>query len=181
MTGVQTCALPICNLNNALIKGVEVESKISFTKGLDFVLSYTYLDGEQKNQELVNAMTNELSESTRTLSYMPEHKLDLNMNYRDVFSIKGLKFNADTQYVSETYQYYQNWSMWPVVSMDTKEQADYWLFNAKLTKEFKCAEVFFAVRNITDEEYAIQFGPSISDGDYPMPGRSFTGGASIEF
>jgi len=167
------------NLNKAVIKGIEVESRVAIVKGFDFLLSYTYLDGEQKNKELVDAVTNALEERTRTIAYLPRHKLDLGVSYEDLLSVSGLNLHLNAQYVSETYQYYQNWDAPPVVSMDTKKMDSYWLADTKVTKKIKNMEIFFAVNNIFDEEYAIQFGQTIDDRDYPMPGRSITGGITV--
>lgn len=169
------------NLNKAKINGLEFEGRINCTDDVDILLSYTYLDGEQTNKELVNDITKETAEKTRALSYLPKHKLDLGLSYKDIFRVNGLRLNLDSQYVAKTYQYYQNWNAWPVVTMDAKEMASYWVTDMKLTKEINNAEIFFAVNNLFDEKYAIQFGSSIDDHDYPMPGRGFTAGATLKF
>jgi outer membrane cobalamin receptor len=169
------------NLNNAEITGIEFESRVEIIDDLNIFVSYTYLDGEQKNEELVNSLTNEMEEHTRVLAYLPEHKLDLGLAYDNFLNVNGLRFNVDTQYVSEIYQYFQNYDAFPSVTMDTKKMDAYWLTNIKVTKEIGNTEVFLASNNLFDTDYAIQFGRSVDDGDYPMPGRSITGGIKVSF
>ncbi len=169
------------NLNDAEITGVEFEGRVEIVADLNVFVSYTYLDGEQKNEELVNALTNELEEKTRILAYLPEHKLDIGLTYNNVLNVSDLSINVDTQYVSDIYQYFQNWSAWPDVTMDTKKMHSYWLTNVKVSKKCGNTEVFLASNNLFDTDYAIQFGRSIDDGDYPMPGRSITGGIKVTF
>jgi outer membrane cobalamin receptor len=169
------------NLNDAEITGVEFEGRVEIIDDLDVFVSYTYLDGEQKNEELVNAITNDLKEKTRTLAYLPEHKLDMGLTYNNFLNVSGLSINVDTQYVSDIYQYFQNWDAWPDVTMDTKKMDSYWLTNMKVSQKIGNSEVFLASNNLFDTDYAIQFGRTIDDGDYPMPGRSITGGIKVSF
>ena len=42
-------------------------------------------------------------------------------------------------------------------------------------------EVLVRADNLLAEDHALQFGPSLVDRDYPMPGRSVTVGARIKF
>jgi outer membrane receptor protein involved in Fe transport len=59
--------------------------------------------------------------------------------------------------------------------MTTKTLDSYHSINANLSKRFlKYLTVTFGVKNIFDTEYATQFGDTIDDLDYPMPGRMFT-------
>lgn len=169
------------NLNDAEITGIEFEGRVEIIDDLNVFVSYTYLDGEQKNEELVNALTNGLAEKTRTLAYLPEHNLDMGLIYNNVLNLSGLSINVDTQYVSDIYQYFQNWDAWPDVTMDTKKMDSYWLTNVKVSKKCGNTEVFLASNNLFDKDYAIQYGRSIDDGDYPMPGRSITGGIKVSF
>ena len=105
----------------------------------------------------------------------------LGLEWRNFFRREGLRLNLDAQYVDKTYQYYANWAAWPAVSTDTKRLKDYTLVNIKLAQSFKNGEVFLGVDNLFDREYAHQFGFDINDRDYPMPGRSITGGIKVKF
>jgi len=122
-----------------------------------------------------------MEEVKRQTAYVPKYKFDLDLEYENLFRKKGLRLNLDCQYVDKTYQYYSNWDAAPTISTDIKKLGGYVLTNLKLTQSFKNGEVFLAVDNLFDKEYAHQFGFDINDQNFPMPGRSITAGTKIRF
>jgi len=77
-------------------------------------------------------------------------------------------------YVSERSNYYSNYDSFPIVRMDEKVLDDYVLLNAALNRDFShFLSISMGVKNLLDTEYALQFGYTVDDLDYPMPGRTY--------
>ena len=169
------------NVNKVKANGVELEGRANFTENFSASLTSTYLDAQQHNMELRDSATSRMEEVKRQQAYVPKYKVDLDLEYENLFRKKGLRLNLDCQYVDKTYQYYSNWDAAPTISTDIKKLGGYVLTNLKLTQSFKNGEVFLAVDNLFDKEYAHQFGFDINDQNFPMPGRSITAGTKIRF
>ena len=169
------------NLNQAKINGIEFQNHFNLIKDVSFGLNYTLLDATQQNQELTDASLNTMETRTRRLAYAPARKMDLSTEIKDVFSIEKFLVNMGVQYISETSQYYSDYSAWPSVTTMEKSLSGYWLVNLKTRYSIKDAELFLGLDNLTDKKYAIQFGSSIDDRDYPMPGRTITTGVTMRF
>ena len=74
--------------------------------------------------------------------------------------------------VAEQVNYYPSYENYPHVSMDEKVLDGYYVMNLNVTKSlFNTLTCGVGVRNIFDVGYATQFGFTIDDLDYPMPGR----------
>jgi TonB-dependent siderophore receptor len=171
------------NLNKAKINGLELESNVNIVKDVTLNLSYTYLDAKQTAEELINSTTSAMVARTRKLAYAPAYKLDGGVNYQDVMGLAKLCLNMDIQYVAKTYQYYWIYATWPdpSVTTQTKEMPGFWLVNLKLRQKIKTVDLFLGVDNLTNKKYTIQAGSDINDLGYPMPGRSVTGGLTLNF
>lgn len=171
------------NLNRAEVNGLEGEIKFRPMDFLALNLRYTFLDAVQENMELVDYVTNEMMKHRRRLAYAPRHKVDLGLELVDPFELKGFRANLDWQFQSAIAQYYPRYAPFPDtwVAMDTKELSRFSTLNVKLSYKVDRLEFILAVDNLFDDEYAMQFGYSLDDRDYPMPGRSFTTGVSLEF
>ncbi len=55
------------------------------------------------------------------------------------------------------------------------------VLDTRLSKTFMKLEPYVEVRNILDTKYSDQFGFTMFDGDYPLPGRTFGIGLGMEF
>ncbi|MEO0206478.1 MAG: hypothetical protein ABIL22_07370, partial [candidate division WOR-3 bacterium] len=137
----------------------------------------TYLFARQKNRELIyyDFMTSEMQfqEKERKSAFIPSLtlsvKFDFNLSH-------NLFLNLSTDYTSTRLNYYENWSNLPVITMDTKKLNQYCLVNLNLRRKFfEHLVLIFGVKNLFDTAYAIQFGNSIYDKDYPMPRRTIFG------
>jgi len=169
------------NLNQVKINGLEFQNHFNLIKDVSFGLNYTLLDATQQNQEITDAALNTMETRTRRLASVPARKLDLSTGVKDVFSIEKLLVNLAVQYISETSQYYSDYSAWPFVTTLEKSLPGYWLVNLKTRYSIKNTDIFLGVDNLTDKKYANQFGSSIYDRDYPMPGRAITTGVTMRF
>jgi outer membrane receptor protein involved in Fe transport len=169
------------NLNQANTTGFELEGTADLIQNLSLKLNYTLLDATQKNQELTDAALNTMETKERKLAYAPPRKLDFTLSHKNLFGVENLMFDFGLQYTSETYQYYSDYNAWPAVTTLTKSLPGYWLSGLKIRRSTKGLELFLGIDNLTNKEYAAQFGSSIDDRDYPMPGRSYTAGLNLKF
>ncbi|MDD2890363.1 MAG: TonB-dependent receptor [bacterium] len=174
------------NINKVLTNGIEVELNTDMTKYFNSSLSYTYLNALQENKELVRTDTLIVKEVRRQSAYIPEHKLNIDIGYK---ILKDLKTNISAEYISETYNYYQNWNNWPDISMDTKKLSSwvspffyippsYIIVNMNLHKKWKMFDTYFSVDNLFDEGYS-KFGNDMKDRNYPLPGRNLNIGVTV--
>ncbi len=171
------------NLNRAVVDGLEAEICFRPVEFLSFRLGYTLLDAEQENMELVDYVSNEMRRERRRLAYAPSHKVDVGAEVVDPFGVEGLRAGLVWRFQSAVRQYFPRYGAFPdtSVEMETKELPRFSVFDAKVSYKVGGLEAFLAAENLFDEEYAMQFGFNVYDRDYPMPGRSFTGGVSLEF
>ena len=171
------------NVNQAWIQGLEFINSLPLNNYLSFHLNYTFLNAHQRNQELRDSVTNRIESETRKLAYTPSHKLDSGVTFNNLAGIEKLYLDLNAQYNSATYQYYSVYAAFPDTSVTTepKRLNGYWLANLKLRKSIENMEFSVGVENMTDKQYAVQFGSSLDDHDYPMPGRMVLGGMSVKF
>jgi len=148
------------NLGNAQLSGVEVNGEVYPLDGLILRADYTYEDARNRSAGRV----------TDNVTYVPNHKLDFEVQY--LVPMVKTKLNLNMIYVGETY------SQLPTPSSPTQatlKTSDYTIFNFKVTQPFlKYFEAYVAVNNIFDTNYAPEVG-------YPAPGRSFWLGVSAKF
>jgi outer membrane cobalamin receptor len=130
------------NIDKSEINGIETEFLYNLNKNFSISLHYTYMDARDKGTQY----------NDKKLTYRPENKLSLGLNFKNE---KGIKFNIDLNFVDDVYTDREN----------TKKLDDYTILNTTISKEFfKNSEFFIQIRNLLDEEYQIIR-------DYPMPGR----------
>jgi len=173
------------NIGRVKTQGLEAEVKVAFTENINSTICWThFFKATQKRDEIVNGFTSEMEEKKRDAIYTPENKVDLTFTHKNLFGI-GAEFNLNAQYVSKVKNYYTDWDhMNPVtgaVPTEEKKLSAYTVVNVKVSKNIRNWEVFLAVDNLFDENYATRFGYDLDDNDYPMPGRSVTIGGKVEF
>ncbi|UCD85400.1 MAG: TonB-dependent receptor, partial [Deltaproteobacteria bacterium] len=168
------------NVNEHTTLGVEAELEYRLSKLVLLRLSYTYLDAEQKNTEVVyddfsgDVRTEEI---TRTAAFIPKQQGKLNVVFTP---ITGTQLSFQGRFVGERVAYYTNYDYFPEVSKDIKKTSSYFLCDAKVSQTLrKHMEIFLAIDNLFNEkDYIEQLGTSLNDRGYPFPGISFNGGMS---
>ncbi|MBA7573050.1 hypothetical protein ES708_14839 [subsurface metagenome] len=97
--------------------------------------------------------------------------------------MENLLLDIGVQYTADTYQYYSVYAPWPATSVSTtsKKLDGCWLANFKLRKKAGRMEFFSGMDNIFNKDYTVQFGSSLDDRGYPMPGRTVSSGLKFEF
>ena len=168
------------NINRYLLNGAEAE--LIAQKGVfDARFSYTYLDGRQTNQEVVFSdwMTGDqrLEHIERPAAFTPTHTIGFNLNYRGTL----LKLNLNAEYRSEIVNYYSDYANVPQVYMIKKVLPARTVINGRVCWPLWKVEPFLEVRNLLNTSYCEQFGSTLVDGDYPLPGRTFGIGLRTEF
>lgn len=183
------------NLGQADIAGLELSASLHLVRGLKCRLAYTYLDATDTSTRLtyVNYSLPDpylFEEMERKLAYTPDHQLELSLDWSTLVGWLGSngEFSASlyASWVSGLRQYYEDWvEVTPFTEYDVvyreKELSDPWVVGLRVAWKVARKEFFLRVDNLLDVEYARQFGYSINDGDYPMPGRTVTVGCKLGF
>lgn len=167
------------NLNYLSIKGLDLEIRHYIHDCVNYSIGATYLSARQKNEEIVYSFYDWINDTSliiaeeieRKAAFTPEYMVSSRLN---ITLPAGIKMNIAGQYVSERTNYYPNYDDYPTVTMDRKILGRYVVINAALSKEvYKYVIITAGIKNLTDTEYALQFGHTTEDLDYPMPARTY--------
>ncbi len=166
------------NANHLSVRGIDCEVYSRINEVLGLCLEGTYLHALQKNTEVIydfydpSADTSHtiMAEIERDAAFTPKYRisarLSMNAPHDILFSLSGFL-------VAEQVNYYPNYDNYPHVSMDVKTLDHYFVLNTNMNKKFfKYLRVAVGIKNLFDVRYAQQFGNSLDDYDYPMPGRT---------
>ncbi len=141
----------VINVNEALLKGFEINTTISPTRSLNLRLNYTYLDAKDKSVERLND----------DLPYKRKHSFNLTSSY----NYKSLGLHLTGRYRSEVKEGF----LYP-----GSEPGEQWVFTARLDAKISNSySAFFAINNIGNYQYE-------EVERYRMPGRHYTIGASFD-
>lgn len=174
------------NVNYVSIKGVDVEAKTEISDMIGISVEATFLNARQKNTEViydnwkVDTGSTVLEEIERDAVCTPRYSMSstISFNLPDKFRV-----NLTGSYVTARVNYYPNSDDdYPNVTMDMKTLDPYFVLNANLSRQlFKYLTLSIGVKNLLDQGYATQFGYTMNDLDYPMPGRTFFGRLSMHY
>lgn len=118
------------NVNSALIDGVEFESDIYLTKGLDAEISYTYLRAKDDKLE-------------KYLIYQPKHRAGLSLKYKNP---DGLSLRLKSQFTDKRYHDAAN----------TIKVKRFFLLGFDAAKEIReGVECFLSIDNLLNLEYKV--------------------------
>jgi outer membrane receptor for ferrienterochelin and colicin len=167
------------NLNYLGVRGVDLEIEQQLSDLVSYSVNATYLTARQKNEEIVYSYydwVNDtsliiLEEIERVAAFTPEFTLSSKV---DLSLASGFTLNIAGQYASERFNYYPNYADYPNVAMETKELSSHIVINTALTKKIhRFLTIAAGIKNLTNTDYALQFGNSMDDRDYPMPRRTY--------
>ncbi len=169
------------NLDRSNSSGVEVELDYRISDGLDCGLNYSYNKGEEIKSDLVydDYFTGEkrFEEFKRKARFLPENILNLDLNAKVLSSLScQLAFN----FRSRKLNYYPDYSFYPEVSYPTKTIESSANFDINVNQTVKSLTLFLKVNNLFDDRTPTQFGNSLSDLNYPNPGRRVFAGMRLE-
>jgi vitamin B12 transporter len=167
------------NVNYLSIKGLELELKHQIADFLEHRFEFTYLNGRQTHDEIVydyydwvaDTSLTIYEEVARTAAFTPDLTISSALNFKLPYEF-GL--NISGQYESRKVNYYADYDAYPVVSMDTKTLDEYLVINITVGKQLlNKISLSAGIKNLFDVDYVLQFGNTIEDLDYPMPGRLY--------
>lgn len=142
------------------MRGFELSAEVYPIRALSIKAGYTYTDAEDRSSGMV----------TDGILFVPEHKLDLGVNYIIPYILT--RIDLTSIYVSESF------SQLPTPQRPDDESiktGDHFIVNARLSKSFlKRYEAYLAINNIFDSDYESEYG-------FPGPGRNFYVGLSAKF
>lgn len=165
------------NLNSLKVNGLEIETALRY-QHYRIELGAVYLKGEQQNDEVVydfydwgaDTSHTDIINVSRKAAFIPEYSLTLKTWIKLPFA---LALNASFIYVGDRVNYYPDYSDYPNVNMLTKNLSSYQIVDLSIERSFVNKLTFvLGAKNILNTAYATQFGYSVDDFDYPMPGRS---------
>lgn len=163
------------NIDQATIFGSELKLKLKPHDAVTVGIEATILSGEQRRVEVVyfDPVTGKTrtEAKTRPAAIIPRQTVSGDLRIRprsgSGISLRGV-------YTGRRFNYYPDYSDLPTVKMARKELPPRFLVGLVLIQRLLGgAEFQFGVDNLLDVKVADQFGNSLEDRDYPLPGRQF--------
>jgi len=179
------------NVDDVSIAGGELTARAPLGAGFQAKLNYTYLTGTETGQQTTHVdytsatpYTNVVVE--RDLAFTPRHQLALGVEWARPLLDGEVTVGISGTYTDEILNYYDTWidlggGMEYDVVQDTKVLDSYWVWGLRVALSWTGGEAFLKVDNALDEQYARQIGSSLTDRDFPMPGRTVTLGTKLTF
>ncbi len=166
------------NINRYSVNGLETEFDLQLP-GFQVNLSYSLLDAQQTNQEVVyeDWLTGETrsEEIKRSAAFVPQHSAIAQLDFR----LAGFDVNLRGEYRGTLKNYYADYSQSPTVAMAQKILPARTDLDLRLSRNHAKLTPYMEVRNILNTRYSEHFGTTFADGDYPLPGRTITVGVRL--
>ncbi|MGD8979615.1 MAG: TonB-dependent receptor, partial [candidate division WOR-3 bacterium] len=167
------------NLNYLGVRGAELEIEQQFSDFASYSINATYLNARQRNEEIIYSFYDWMNDTSLTIvdeiervaAFTPRFTISSRIN----FSLPaGISLNIAGRYLSERSNYYPKYDDYPNVTMETKKLSSHVVLNTALTKTIhRFLTIAAGIKNLTNTDYALQFGNSMDDCDYPMPRRTY--------
>ena len=170
------------NLDLFNSKGIELELDYKLADSFNLDLNYTYNKGEEIKKELVYddflfSGEKRFEELKRKARFLPENIFNLNLNLK-IFS--SFSTQVSFNYRSKKLSYYPDYSSYPEIKYLTKKLPAYANFDLNFNQAIERLTFFLKINNLFGDKTPTQFGNSISDLDYPNPGRTIFAGMRLE-
>ncbi len=165
------------NLNRFQANGVEIETSLR-SRHFRLELGGAYFDCEQQNDEIVydfydwQADTHrvEIVNVPRRAAHIPLYNLSFKVRIKLPYAVQ---LAASLVRAGESKNYYPDYGSYPDIVMRIKTLDAYQCVDLSVERDFMGVFTFvIGAKNLLNAGYATQFGYSIDDLDYPMPGRS---------
>jgi outer membrane receptor protein involved in Fe transport len=162
------------NIDSSRHLGAELSFGLKPLGGLEIRANTTWLSASQVRRELVYSDwligVDRFEFRTRQAAFIPVLSANAEVGYRFKF---GTRLSVTGRYSGERLNYYPNWDSAPVVRMETKRLPAFAKLDAAVTQTlFEHWDLSLRLINLLDAKYSEQFGNSVRDLDYPMPGRT---------
>jgi outer membrane cobalamin receptor len=169
------------NLDRFNSSGIEMELDYQVVENFGFNLNYAYTQGKEIKRELVYddyfSGEKRFEEMKRKARFLPENNFNLNLNMKMFSSLSTqLSFN----FRSEKLNYYPDYTYYPEIRFLTKRIKPSANMDVNINQKLRSLTFFIKFNNLFNERTPTQFGNSISDLDYPNPGRRIFAGIRID-
>ncbi|UCF70579.1 MAG: TonB-dependent receptor [candidate division WOR-3 bacterium] len=167
------------NVNYLKIEGLDMELEHQIASFLAHAIELTFLNARQTNDEIVYDYYDAIADTSLTIyeeierpaAFTPDFTISSVLDFSLPY---GFGLNISGQYTSRRFNYYANYDAYPAVSMDTKVLDDYLVINTAVNRKFfNTFSLSVGIKNLFDTDYALQFGNTLIDLDYPMPRRTY--------
>jgi outer membrane cobalamin receptor len=166
------------NTGKVTTRGAEVEGAVK--RGwVSISANATWIDAVQRRMETlaVNPATyapTVTEERSRRAGFVPKV---MSGGMVTVSAPWGTAISLSGKYTGDRKMYLEDSTVPAKVVFREKRLAPFTVLGLRLSQVMaKSIEVYLGVDNLADTAYAEQFGNSLDDGNYPMPGRSWYGG-----
>jgi len=162
------------NIDSSRHLGAELMLDVRPVSGLDVRAGATWLSATQVRRELVFSGVS-IPEAhwkfiRRPAAFLPVLNVNAQASYR---FRSGTRVMLSGRYESERLNYYPNYDSAPVIRMDTKRLPAVAVLDCEVSQRFlRRWAASLTVDNELNRAYSEQFGHSVTDRDYPMPGRT---------
>ena len=170
------------NVNSVTISGVEALVSVQPLSLAKLQGDLTVQEATQKNRELVysDMLTDSMAfaEVERRAAYVPKRIAGvvclLYLPYRTTATVRF-------HYSGDRLNYYEDYTNYPSVEMTKKALSSSLAIDVGIFRHFgRYLKLGIGAKNLLNETYALQFGNTTRDRDYPMPGRSIFAQISTE-
>ncbi len=169
------------NLDRTYSSGVELEMDYRILERLDCVVNYSYNRGKEIKNELVYydyfSGEKKFEEMKRKTRFLPENVLNINL---DLEILSSSSVQIAFNFRSQKLNYYPDYSYYPEIRYVTKKIKSATNFDIGFNQTVKNLTFFLKASNLFEDKTPTQFGNSISDLDYPNPGRRFFAGVRLK-
>uniref|UniRef100_A0A7C3UQA7 TonB-dependent receptor n=1 Tax=candidate division WOR-3 bacterium TaxID=2052148 RepID=A0A7C3UQA7_UNCW3 len=157
------------NVDRQEIIGIEWRLELPILKRITFSLSGDWKKAVQIRKEMVFS-PDSLIVVRRRSAFLPQWKILPSFFFKDpdhLISLEG-------DFIGDKVNYYPAYDSFPKVYMKEKKLPAYFLLGFRMEQRV-WREIFlsFSIENLFNVSYAEVFGNTISDRNYPRPGRSF--------
>jgi vitamin B12 transporter len=170
------------NLQHLHKSGLEAQVTWQPLDALTFNTTWSHLNAVQTRAEVTDGNLNTISLVNRPAANVPRDRTTLSATYRQP---QGWWLQADAQLLGQRYQYYANYQAFPTITYDTKSLPSACIVDLTVGTKTRLAgletDVYVKAGNLGNQRYALVFGDSINDRNYPMPGRTIYLGVSPKF
>ncbi len=167
------------NLNVLSIKGCDAQVQHKINDRINIAGSLTFIKSTQNNHELAYSYYDWMADTTHIEFRDIERDAAFTAPFEFSFKLSILApgdvlLTLIDSFTSDRLNYYENWTAYPEISMDTKSLKRYNVATVTARRKlWQKLDAIISVRNIFDAKYSTQFGNSTTDLDYPMPGRTY--------
>lgn len=167
------------NVNEQNTWGGELGVQWNPIRDWSLSLGYTYLEANQKNEEVQDALANTTATVERRATGVPRHQVRLTLGTELPW---GTQAYLTGRYVGDRVFYYSDYADFPLVRQKEKTLAAYYTVDLKLSHRIgRHWKGTFSLLNLTNQSYDAQPGTSFLDRNYPAPGISITTGLTYNF